>query len=173
LWQVIQEGVVRAIENLNQMREAEGAHMVESLTRECAEIRKRLTRIGGRAPLVIDHYRKRLETKVRRILAENRIETQPIDLLREVQIFADRSDVSEEITRLDSHLNLFVAVLAGQTGDSGHREPSGRKLDFVTQEMFRETNTIGSKASDAEVSAEVVEIKCAIERMRELVQNLE
>ena len=126
-------------------------------------------------------------------MAENNLETQPIDLLRETQVYADRIDVSEEITRLDSHLKMFRSVLAGDghglvavgsapkkptaadqrpAGPHG-REPTGRKLDFIIQEMFRETNTIGSKSADAEVSAHVVEVKCAIERMRELVQNLE
>ncbi len=97
------------------------------------------------------------------------LQVQPVDLLREVQVYADRVDISEEIVRLGSHLAMFTSVLQG--GDEP--EPTGRKLDFILQEMFRETNTIGSKASDAEISADVVEIKCAIERMRELVQNLE
>ena len=105
------------------------------------------------------------------MLAEHNLEVQTIDLLREVQIFADRVDISEEITRLGSHLKMFAGVLAGESGQTP--EPTGRKLDFIIQEMFRETNTIGSKAADAEISTHVVEIKCASERMRELVQNLE
>jgi len=84
-------------------------------------------------------------------------------------LYADRVDISEEIVRLGSHVAMFSGILQG--GDQP--EPTGRKLDFVLQEMFREANTIGSKASDAEISASVVEVKCAIERMRELVQNLE
>lgn len=173
LWDFVRQTIVNAIENLNQMREVEGAHMAETLLVECQQIRERIDFIAERAPLAAGVYRNRLESKIRRVLTEHEIETQQIDLLREVQIYADRADISEEITRLGSHLKMFGAVLSGQSGASGKREPTGRKLDFVIQEMFRETNTIGSKAADAEISAQVVEIKCAIERMRELVQNLE
>jgi uncharacterized protein (TIGR00255 family) len=173
LWQFVSSVIRRAIDNLNQMREVEGGHMAETLLAECSQIGNRLETISTLAPRAVDNYRTRLETKIARILAEHDIQAQPVDLLREVQIYADRADVSEEITRLGSHLKMFAAIVAGQQGESGSRDPTGRKLDFVIQEMFRETNTIGSKAADAEVSAQVVEIKCAIERMRELVQNLE
>ena len=173
LWQFVGDVISRAIENLNQMREAEGSHMAETLHADCQQVRERVDQIAALAPRAVDNYRNRLETKIRRVLTEHEIEVQPVDLLREVQIYADRADVSEELTRLDSHLKMFVSALAGDNNGSQDREPTGRKLDFVIQEMFRETNTIGSKAADAEVSAQVVEIKCAIERMRELVQNLE
>ena len=103
---------------------------------------------------------------MKRFLEERGLEVAAVDILREVQLFADRSDISEEVTRLASHLRMFGDALGGD-------DASGRKLDFIIQEMFRETNTIGSKAGDAEIGSMVVEIKCAIERMRELVQNLE
>lgn len=171
LWAIVERAVCDAIENLNAMRRAEGAAMIQTLVRECAAIRGHLDSVCRLAPRTIDLYRNRLESKIRRVLEEHRLEIPTFDLLREVQIYADRSDVSEELTRLDSHLQMFHGILQGN--GNADPEPSGRKLDFVTQEMFRETNTIGSKASDAEVSSHVVEIKCAIERMRELVQNLE
>jgi uncharacterized protein (TIGR00255 family) len=173
LWSFVSEAIVRAIENLNAMREVEGSHMAETLQSDCRLIRTRLDRIAELAPRAVDAYRTRLENKIRRVLSQHDIEAQPIDLLREVQIYADRADISEEVTRLGSHLKMFAGVLAGKGNNTKRREPTGRKLDFVIQEMFRETNTIGSKAADAEVSSHVVEIKCAIERMRELVQNLE
>ncbi len=173
LWEFVSQVIVQAINNLNEMREVEGAHMAETLDADCQQIRTRLDRIAELAPGTVDAYRTRLETKIRRVLSQHDIEAQPIDLLREVQIYADRADISEEVTRLGGHLKMFASVLGGEGSDSGRREPTGRKLDFVIQEMFRETNTIGSKAADAEVSSQVVEIKCAIERMRELVQNLE
>ena len=88
------------------------------------------------------------------------------DIVREVGLFAERSDISEETVRLRSHLEQFDSIME-------LKESSGRKLEFVTQEMFRETNTIGSKANDAEIARHVVEIKAAIERMREMVQNVE
>ncbi len=172
LWEFVRVGVVDAIENLNEMRGMEGLAMAVSLQQDCDVIRSHIEAVGALTPRVVDNYRARLHAKIERALVDHNIEVTPFDLLREVQIFADRSDVSEEITRLNSHLNLFLAVLDGENSGS-EREPSGRKLDFVIQEMFRETNTIGSKAADAEISAHVVEIKCGIERMRELVQNLE
>ena len=168
LWPVVSDAVKQAIENLHQMREVEGDRMVESLVVDCDSVVKRLKLIEGMAPRSTDVYRNRLQTKIERVLKEHDLHVQMVDLLREVQIYADRVDISEEITRLQSHLQMFTDVIR-----SGQDEPAGRKLDFIIQEMFRETNTIGSKASDAEISAHVVEIKCAIERMRELVQNLE
>lgn len=171
LWSFVQSAIIKAIENLNDMREIEGVRMAETLESERISIAQRLDDIEQLAPRAIDGYRSRLESKIRKVLEEQRLEVPTVDLLREAQIFADRIDISEEITRLGSHLKMFSEVLEGQ--NLGRPEPTGRKLDFIIQEMFRETNTIGSKAADAEISAHVVEIKCAIERMRELVQNLE
>jgi len=190
VWEFISGGIVEAFENLNEMRSIEGANMATSLHADCERIEICVQRIAKLAPKAIEHYRQRLTIKIERLLAEHQIEAQPIDLLRETQIYADRIDVSEEITRLESHLKMFRSVLHGNGQNLAisrkeessapvpasvpqEREPTGRKLDFVVQEMFRETNTIGSKSADASISALVVEVKCAIERMRELVQNLE
>ncbi len=150
--------------------------MADSLRGDCKIVHDHLEKIQALTPRSTETYRGRLESKVRRILEDNDLHVDQIDLLREVQIYADKVDISEEVTRLGSHLTMFADVLSGKdsigTGP-GIGAPTGRKLDFVIQEMFRETNTLGSKASDAQISAHVVEIKCAIERMRELVQNLE
>ncbi|TWU34410.1 YicC family protein [Novipirellula artificiosorum] len=172
LWKVIEQTIMAAIENLNAMRAQEGSHMAETLRSECETIGKHVEQIAELAPRCVEAYQRRLETKVQRLLAKHEVEVSKIDLLREVQIYADRSDFSEEITRLGSHLRMSQSVLDGSGGENG-AEPTGRKLEFIVQEMLRETNTIGSKASDTEISAHVVEIKCAIERIRELVQNLE
>lgn len=173
LWEFVESTVIAAIDNLNGMRAVEGGRMADSLHTDCSQIQSHLDRIAELAPRAIDTYQQRLEAKIKRTLEQHDLSVDAVDLLREVQIYADRSDISEEITRLGSHLTMFIDVLDDSLDDAGQREPTGRKLDFVIQEMFRETNTIGSKAADAEVSAGVVEIKCAIERMRELVQNLE
>lgn len=175
---LVADTVSQAVQNLNQMRAAEGANMARSLQTDRDLIRQHLGSVSELAPRAVDRYEKRLRAKIEKILAEHELESQPTDLLREVQIYADRADISEEITRLSSHLDLFSDVLAGDCSvgekpEHDKPEPTGRKLDFITQEMFRETNTIGSKAADAEISSHVVEIKCAIERIRELVQNLE
>ena len=171
LWGFVQSAVVAAIQNLDEMRMAEGARMGETLVADCDTVNERLQCIRKLAPRAVEGYRTRLQAKIQRVLEEHDQKVQTVDLLREVQLYADRVDISEEITRLASHLQMFGDVLEGK--ESEEREPMGRKLDFILQEMFRETNTIGSKAADAEVSTHVVEIKCAIERMRELVQNLE
>ena len=125
-----------------------------------------LTAVERRAPQVVDAYRARLLERLQTLLADLGVQIQPADVVREVGIFAERSDISEEIVRLKSHLEQFAAVMA-------ERESQGRKLDFVIQEMFRETNTIGSKANDAEIARHVIEMKSAIERMREMIQNVE
>ncbi|TWT71158.1 YicC family protein [Crateriforma conspicua] len=176
-----------AVDALDQMRQREGAEMAASLTSDLGRIAGHVETIKGFVPDTVQRYRDRLESKVRSAIDAYDLKIDSIDLLREIQIYADRVDISEEITRLESHLKLFGQVLGGdslgQNGpstssstagpDSPNHSPAGRRLDFVIQEMVRETNTIGSKASNADVSAQVVEVKCALERMREMVQNLE
>lgn len=166
LWVMLREATLVALNGLDAMRADEGEAMADQLRTDAGLISGYLDRIAALAPRVVDQYRDRLEGRVSRFLQERGLEVAVVDILREVQLFADRSDISEEVTRLSSHLRMFGVALASD-------DASGRKLDFIIQEMFRETNTIGSKAGDAEIGSMVVEIKCAIERMRELVQNLE
>jgi len=175
LFEQVRSVLTDALEKLVAMRRREGANMAETLLAECGTIHAQVRSIQERAPEAAEAYRARLDGKVRRLLAQYDISVDSVDLLREIQVYADKADVSEELTRLESHLDLFRSVLGGAGGgdDPGREEPTGRKLDFIIQEMFRETNTIGSKSASAAVSAIVVEIKCAVERMRELVQNLE
>ncbi|MCM2372564.1 YicC/YloC family endoribonuclease [Aporhodopirellula aestuarii] len=179
--QFIAEGVVSAVERFNRMRHHEAVAMGRVLQSELSTIQERAALIQTLAPGVIERYRARLLEKIQKMLAEHHLPVEPVEIVREVQLFADRSDISEELTRLASHLELFRSVLEGthpadSKSDSGSEianEAVGRKLDFIIQEMFRETNTIGSKAGNAKIAEHIVEIKCAIERMRELVQNLE
>lgn len=180
-WQAwVQRGVQRAVDRLVAMRREEAVAMAESLWADLDDIAGRLDFIAARKEHVVRRHEDRLRQKIEAALAKHDITAHEIDLLKEVQVFADRSDISEEITRLGSHLVLFRGVLRDEekaaTRDSqptARSAAAGRKLDFIVQEMFRETNTIGSKAGDAEVAEHVVEMKCAIERIRELVQNLE
>ena len=129
-------------------------------------IARHLAIIRGRAPQVVTTFRDRLHERVRALLAEHDVEIDRNDLIKEVSIFAERSDIAEEVVRLASHLDQFAEIMA-------EPESPGRKLEFLTQEMFRETNTIGSKASDIEISRHVVEIKGTLEKVRELIQNIE
>lgn len=169
-WEFLHTTILEALDNLDAMRITEGQRMSQSLQEDCEQISKHLDVIQTISPRSVEVYRQRLQGKIERALQEHGVQASAVELLREVQIYADRVDIHEEIVRLGSHLKMFLMVIGG--GDQS-KQPTGRKLDFILQEMFRETNTIGSKASDSEISSHVVEIKCAIERMRELVQNLE
>jgi uncharacterized protein (TIGR00255 family) len=156
----------QALDNLNRMRQIEGQQMGKELTESAAKVRAISDQIEARAPHVLIDYRKRLEARVRSALAEMLPTVGEIDVLREVVQFSDRCDIREEIVRLHSHLEQFHSAL-------GDKESQGRRLDFLIQELARETNTIGAKANDATIAHGVVSIKTTIEQMRELVQNVE
>jgi uncharacterized protein (TIGR00255 family) len=165
-WPLVSAVLASAMDNLARMREDEGRAMANDLRLNCQAIAAELEQIASRAPLTIDAYRARLEERLKKILAEHDIALDPADIIREISIFAERSDISEEIVRLRSHLEQFETILE-------LKESSGRKLEFLTQEIFRETNTIGSKSTDIEVARHVIEIKTAVERLREMIQNVE
>jgi len=155
-----------AIEKLKQMRAAEGNSLGADLHSYCELIRKDLDQVRIRSATVIQDYAKRLKRRVDELLAEAKLKLDEETLAREVAILADRSDISEEIARLDSHLQQFAQSC--QASDQ-----AGRRLDFISQEMLREANTIASKASDAEIVRYVVNIKCQIDRIKEQIQNVE
>lgn len=165
-WPAIEKTVQAALDNLARMRTNEGQAMAADLKANCEAVAVGLKQIEQRAPLVVEGYRARLEERLKKILAEFQVELNAGDLIREVSLIADRGDISEEIVRLRSHLEQFDAIMALP-------ESSGRKLEFLTQEMVREANTIGSKANDVEIARHVIEIKAAVERIREMIQNVE
>ncbi len=140
--------------------------MARDLLANGLAVREELQRIRERAPAVVQAYQQRLTERINALLASYDLQIQPSDVVREVGVFADRVDFSEETVRLESHLDQFAAIVRDE-------EAAGRKLDFVVQEMFRETNTIGSKANDVEIARHVIEIKTVVERIREMVQNIE
>lgn len=155
----------RAVGALEGMRDDEGRVLADDLSRRLQAVRKHADAISARAPQLVETFQKRLRSRVARLagpeipLDQGRIE-------QEIAVFADRSDVTEELTRLSSHCQQFEALVRAD-------EPCGRRLDFLLQEMVREVNTIGSKAQDAEIAHLVVETKSELERMREQVQNVE
>jgi uncharacterized protein (TIGR00255 family) len=165
-WPRVEPVLQEALAALGRMRAEEGAAMAADLTENLNQIEGELRAIQLRAPLVVEAYRTRLTERLSKLLAEYDVQVGPADLIREVGLFSERSDISEEVVRLGCHIEQFRACMQLEEG-------VGRKLDFVTQEMFRETNTIGSKSSDVEISHRVVEIKTAVERIREMVQNVE
>jgi uncharacterized protein (TIGR00255 family) len=165
-WPAIAPVLAAALQNLGQMRIREGQAMANDLSANCRLIASGVEQIECRAPLVLDAYRTRLEERLNKVLAEYQVTLDPADVIREVSLYAERGDISEELVRLKSHLDQFDAIMQLP-------ESSGRKLEFLTQELFREANTIGSKASDMEIARQVIEIKTAIERIREMIQNVE
>jgi uncharacterized protein (TIGR00255 family) len=165
-WPIIERVLQEALGRLQSMRQEEGRAMGQELLQHRDFIASQLEQIRRRAPGVVDGYRDRLHERVRKLLAELDVQIDRSDIIKEVSIFAERSDIAEEVVRLASHLEQFRDILK-------EPESPGRKLEFLTQEMFREANTIGSKASDVDISRHVVEIKGTLEKIRELVQNVE
>jgi uncharacterized protein (TIGR00255 family) len=155
-----------AIAALDAMRLREGHALAADLGRRLATIRRLMATITERAPLVLDAYKKRLKERADRLRVASDLDVDPGRLEQEVALFADRIDVAEELTRLESHSTHFESLLLRE-------EAVGRRLDFLLQEMAREANTIGSKGQDVAIAHAVVELKAEIERMREQVQNVE
>jgi uncharacterized protein (TIGR00255 family) len=165
-WSAIEPVVIAAIESLGAMRRVEGEALASDLAANAAIIAKHRSAIENRAPHVQVGYRERLVDRINKALSDFNVTVEPADLVREIALYVDRSDISEEIVRLGSHLKQFDEALV-------QSESTGRKLEFIAQEMGREINTIGSKANDTEISGHVVEMKTALERIREQVQNVE
>jgi len=165
-WPAIDPVVRQALGALAKMRTEEGVALAADLAHNGRLIAEQLDAVARRTPEVTQAYQSRLTGRVQQALSELNVTVEPADLLREIALFADRSDISEEIVRLRSHLQQYEAALL-------MAESSGRKLEFIAQEMGREINTIGSKANDAEISRLVVDIKTALERIREQIQNVE
>jgi uncharacterized protein (TIGR00255 family) len=165
-WATIEKALEEALGRLQTMRQEEGQSMAQELLSLRDFIGQHLAAIRARAPQVVTAYRDRLLERVSGLLSELDVKLDRSDLIKEVSIFAERSDIAEEMVRLASHLEQFQDIVGAEEG-------AGRKLEFLTQEMFRETNTIGSKASDVDISRHVVEMKSALEKIRELIQNVE
>ena len=165
-WPLIQKSLKEALTRLNEMRQEEGQATANDLTSNCKIISQELSEVEKRAPQIVENYRTRITDRLNKILEDYDVETDTAVIVREVGIFADRADISEETVRLNSHLDQFAVIMSNE-------EIAGKKLEFLTQEIGRETNTIGSKANDSEIALHVVEMKSAIERIREQIQNIE
>ena len=157
---------LEAINKVKQMRAAEGGFLEADLKKHCSAIEKDLGQISARGDVVLQEYATKLKQRVDVLLAEVKLKLDEETLAREVAIFAERSDISEEVSRLDSHLQQFSQACQAN-------ELAGRRLDFISQEMLREANTIASKASDTNIIRCVVDMKCRIDRIKEQVQNIE
>ena len=163
-WPVLQQALAAALAELVKMREREGKHLAKDLIHRLKVLRKEIKEVRALYPDVVKKYRSALLERI-----EKAGLNLPIDderLLKEVSFFADRSDISEELTRLESHLAQFAHHLR-------KNEPVGRTLEFITQEIFRELNTLGAKSNAATISQHVVACKSELEKIREQIQNLE
>lgn len=164
-WTTVQKALLEALTTLLKMRTREGTHLRKDLCERMTTMRKAVTRVRKEAPLVQQRYREQLLERIKSAgLDELKIDEER--LLKEIFYFADRSDISEELTRLQSHFQQFDDCVKST-------EPVGRTLDFLAQEMNREINTVGSKANDAAISRDVVVLKTELEKFREQAQNVE
>ena len=163
-WPAIDRALRGALSDLVKMREREGKHLAKDLIHRLKAIRRKLKEIHAFHPNVVKKYRAVLLDRIQK--AGLPIASDDERLLKEISFFADRADVSEELTRLESHLAQFAHHLRS-------KEPVGRTLEFITQEMFRELNTLGAKANDAAISQRVIACKAELEKIREQSQNLE
>ena len=163
-WTEIASVTEQALGALDASRRTEGEVLEADLMGRLAEARKLLDEIKGRAPSVIDSYRERLRERLQALLEGSDFDERRFH--QEVAYFAERSDISEEVIRMESHLRQFAAKLKEEAA-------VGRGLDFILQEMNRETNTIGAKSTDADIAHKVIELKGELEKLREQVQNIE
>ena len=164
LWAAVKSVMEKALEDFSAMREREGERIGADLSARVEYMKKIAEEIDEHSPRTVAEYSDRLRRKIEEVLADRTVDE--ARLLTEVAIFADKVAVNEEIVRLGSHFDEFHEIL----NSSG---PAGRRLDFLTQEINRETNTIGSKANDVYIAKKVVELKSELEKMREQIQNIE
>jgi uncharacterized protein (TIGR00255 family) len=169
--QLVMRLIKEAVGKLNDMRKREGAALWTDLQKHVEIIRTSLAKIAEHAPQVVKTYHERLRARVNQLVSDAKLSLSDHDLLKEVALFADRADISEEIARLGGHVDQFISVCQKSDGNAGAGD--GRKLDFIAQEMLREANTIASKANDTTIARLTVDIKSAIDRIKEQVQNAE
>ena len=155
-----------AVRSLDEMRKREGSALGDDLTKRLETVRKLAQQVAKRAPDVIEGHRKRLKERAERLRLTAELGVDGGRLEQEIALFAERIDICEELTRLESHCTQFGALIVSV-------ESTGRRLDFLLQEMAREANTVGAKSPDAQIAHAIVEVKAEIERMREQVQNVE
>lgn len=164
-WPLVAEALGRALDALDGMRRAEGRSLADDMLGACAEIGRLVGVIRERVPQAVTRHRERLQERVTSLLADRGVTLAEADFAREVALVADRTDIAEELVRLESHLTQFRSLLA--------EESTGRQLDFLAQELAREANTVAAKSADVGIAHAVVEVKTHVDRLREQVQNLE
>jgi uncharacterized protein (TIGR00255 family) len=163
-WDIIVQGLDAALQALQTMRRQEGEVLRRDFSQRLQAMAQQSQSIRQRVPQVVVEYQQRLEQRVKELFAQ--FELDPNRVAQEAILFAERSDITEELTRLDAHMQACTRLLSSS-------EAVGRKIEFLVQEMHREVNTIGSKSNDTAIAHSVVELKSELERMREQGQNIE
>lgn len=165
VWDCLEVALDKALDNVIYMRKNEGLVLKKDMENQLFEIKRLTDKIKVRSPLVVSEYKTKLEKRIKELLnVESNLDEERLE--SEIVFFANKSDINEEIIRLESHIDQFSQSLT-------ENKPVGRKLDFLTQEMNREINTIGSKANDLDISTYVVDLKSELEKIREQAQNVE
>ncbi len=165
LWSILNKALETAVASLIQMREKEGNELRSSLLQKADYMESIISQITNRSPEVVIEYKQKLENRIKDLLNQQTVDENRLAM--EVAIFADRCSIDEELVRLGSHLSQLRDIL------SIKKQPVGRKLDFLVQEINREINTIGSKSNDISITKNVLELKSETEKIREQIQNME
>jgi uncharacterized protein (TIGR00255 family) len=166
LWPLVDQVAREALERVDEMRQTEGQTLAEDLIARCARITELTAAVRARVPEALHQYAQRLRARINDLLADANADISPPDLAREAALFTERSDISEELSRLDSHIQQFGKTLAEAVD-------CGRRLEFLAQEMHREANTMGGKANDSELSKLIIDIKAEVDKIKEQVPNVE
>lgn len=166
IWSVLEKATAAALVQMVEMRKTEGAKLVEDILERIRQMKSRLEKIEGQSPQIVEAYRQKMRDRLTDLLGDMGIQIDEARIAHEIAIFADKTNVTEEIVRLKSHFDQIADII-----DQGGA--AGRKLDFLVQEMNREVNTIGSKSPDFEISNDVIELKSELEKIREQIQNIE
>jgi uncharacterized protein (TIGR00255 family) len=164
IWPLLEQALKEALADLVRMRVRDGKHLAKDLIKRLKAVRASVRMIRQLQPAVLKRYRQNLQERIERAGLELPVDDER--LVKEVVFFADKSDISEELTRLDSHLAQFAHHLR-------KTEPIGRTLEFMVQEIAREFNTLGAKANDVDIAQLVVACKAEMEKIREQIQNIE
>jgi uncharacterized protein (TIGR00255 family) len=165
IWPLVSRAVEQALDALDAMRRTEGDALARDMRTTCGELRSLVATIRTRVPAMLADHRQRLAERVGKVLATQAVSLGDAEVAREIALLADRADIAEELVRLESHIEQFERLLG--------EESPGRSLDFLTQELAREANTIAAKSPDVAIAHAVVDTKTRIERLREMVQNVE
>lgn len=165
VWPSIRDCLQHALEELDAMRKREGDFIAQDLLKRLAHINLQLEQIRAESTGLLDMYQQRLKERISALTGDI-VEIDPGRIAQEAAILADRSDISEEIVRAESHLKQFLHMMKSD-------EPAGRKLNFLLQELHREFNTMGSKIGNAEISHRIIDVKSELEKIREQIQNVE